>query len=143
MAILSKASNNIDREEKSFSTIIGEGFIINGNLIGAGYTRIDGTIEGDVAIDEGIVLGESGVINGDVRTHEIIVHGVVNGDVNTQEIIVHGRVNGHLRAKNLEIKKSGKIKGSIFTQKVKIEPGGKYNGLLSMEVEDDNLNLDE
>ena len=106
-----------DLNQQEISTIIGLGFTITGTLTGKAVVRIDGTVNGNINITGGVILGEKGVIKGDIETASAIVYGTVNGNVKTQ---------------NLEIKKTGSVNGDIKTETIEIELGAQYNGKLEM-----------
>lgn len=113
-----KKNNQIkDLNQQEISTIIGVGFTITGELKGKAVIRIDGTVTGNVNVEGGIVLGEKGMIKGDIQTDSAIIYGTVNGNV---------------KALNLEIKKTGKVNGDIKTEAIEIEMGAQYNGKLEM-----------
>ncbi|MFD2584732.1 polymer-forming cytoskeletal protein [Pedobacter vanadiisoli] len=113
-----KKNNQIkDLNQQEISTIIGVGFTITGELKGKAVIRIDGTVTGNVNVEGGIVLGEKGMIKGDIQTDSAIIYGTVNGNV---------------KARNLEIKKTGKVNGDIKTEAIEIEMGAQYNGKLEM-----------
>lgn len=113
-----KKNNQIkDLNQQEISTIIGLGFTITGELKGKAVIRIDGTVIGNVNVEGGIVLGEKGMIKGDIQTASAIIYGTVNGNVKTQ---------------NLEIKKTGRVNGDIKTEAIEIELGAQYNGKLEM-----------
>ena len=116
MAIFSK-KNKIELDQQVISTLISEGCLLDGNLKAPAYVRIEGQINGDVNIDEGLILGEKGLIKGHVVTKEMIVYGTVTGNINVQ---------------SLEIRGTGRITGDIKTQVLQVEPGGTHNGKLSM-----------
>ncbi|WP_316848543.1 polymer-forming cytoskeletal protein [Pedobacter psychrodurus] len=111
--------NNVikDLNQQEISTIIGLGFTITGELKGKAVVRIDGTVIGNVNVEGGVVLGEKGMIKGDIQTASAIIYGTVNGNVKSQ---------------NLEIKKTGKVNGDIKTEAIEIEMGAQYNGKLEM-----------
>lgn len=112
--------NKIELDQQVISTLISEGCVLDGNLRAPAYVRIEGQITGDVTIDEGLILGEKGIINGNIITKEIIVYGTVTGDIHTQ---------------SLEIRNTGKINGDIKTQVLQVESGGSHNGRLSMSAQ--------
>jgi cytoskeletal protein CcmA (bactofilin family) len=116
MSVFSK-KDKVALDLQTISTFISEGCMIDGNLKAPLFVRIDGQINGNVTVDEGFILGEKGLLNGNVVTKEMIVYGTVNGDITTE---------------SLEIRKSGKITGEIVTQKLLVETGAIYNGSLSM-----------
>ncbi len=106
----------IDQQE--ISTLIGEGFVLNGDLTGPSVIRIDGKITGHVKVNGGIILGEQGSIVGDIETASAIIYGSVKGNV---------------KARQLEIKKTGEVNGDIKTETLEIEFGAQYNGKLEMK----------
>lgn len=113
-----KKNNQIkDLNQQEISTLIGLGFTITGELKGKAVIRVDGTVIGNVNVEGGIVLGEKGMIKGDIQTDSAIIYGTVNGNV---------------KAQNLEIKKTGKVNGDIKTEAIEIEMGAQYNGKLEM-----------
>jgi cytoskeletal protein CcmA (bactofilin family) len=116
MAMFSK-KNKVDLDQQVISTLISEGCVFEGNMKAPAYVRIEGLIKGDVNIDEGLILGEKGVVTGNIVTKEIIIYGTVNGNIHTE---------------SLEIKSTGKITGDINTQVLQVETGGTHNGKLSM-----------
>ncbi|MGZ3945486.1 MAG: bactofilin family protein [Mucilaginibacter sp.] len=111
--------NKVELDQQTISTLISEGCVFDGNLKAPAYVRIDGTINGDVIIDEGLILGEKGSVTGNIVTKEIIVYGSVNGNISTH---------------SLEIRSTGRITGDIKTQVLQVETGGTHNGKLSMST---------
>lgn len=113
-----KQTQLIAIDQQEISTLIGEGFVIVGNLTGKSVVRIDGQITGNVKTEGGVILGEKGVIIGNVETASAIVYGTINGNVKTTQ---------------LEIKHTGKVNGDIKTDTLEIELGAQYNGKLEMK----------
>jgi len=107
----------LEINQQEISTIIGEGYIFTGELQGTSIVRIEGKIIGNVHVEGGVVLGEKGIVEGDIITRSAIVYGTVNGNIKTTQ---------------LEIKKSGFVNGEITTDTLEIELGAKYNGKLNM-----------
>jgi len=116
MALFSK-KEKIALDMQSISTLISEGSVLDGNFKAPAFVRVDGQINGDVTIEEGLILGEKGIINGNVITKEMLIYGAVTGNIVTN---------------SLEIKPTGKITGDIKTQTLQVETGGFYNGNLAM-----------
>jgi cytoskeletal protein CcmA (bactofilin family) len=112
-----KEQQPLEINQNEISTIIGEGYVFTGELKGSSVIRIEGRIIGNVNVDSGVVLGEKGIIEGNIITKSAIVYGTVNGNVKTSQ---------------LEIKKSGHVTGDITTDTVEIELGAQYNGKLNM-----------
>jgi len=101
-----------DREP--IENVLGRSAFIRGDLSAEGAFRIDGTIEGTVASRAEVVIGESGVVRGDVAGSDVVVAGQIIGNV---------RCSGHL-----EILAKGKVEGDIAAQSVRIETGGVFRG---------------
>jgi cytoskeletal protein CcmA (bactofilin family) len=116
MGVFSK-KDKVSLDQQAISTLICEGSTISGNINAPAVARIDGHITGDVNITGGLILGEKGLIDGNVITKELIVYGTVSGNIKVQ---------------SLEIKSTGKITGDIETGTLVVETGGLYNGRLAM-----------
>ena len=112
-----KKQQSFQIDQQEISTIIGEGYIFTGEVQGSSVIRIEGKIIGNVNVEAGVILGEKGVIDGNITSQSVIVFGTVNGNVKTTQ---------------LEIKKSGHVNGDITTDTVEIELGAHYNGKLAM-----------
>ena len=114
------AQKKLDLNQQEISTIIGQGYTFTGEINGSSIIRIEGKIIGDVHVESGVILGENGVIEGDIFTKSAIIYGTVSGDV---------------QAGQLEIKRTGRISGDITTNNLEIELGAQYNGRLHMQKE--------
>ena len=114
----SDKQQTIEINQQEISTIIGEGFTFIGEVQGSSAIRIEGKIIGNVNVDGGIVLGEKGIIEGDINTKSAVIFGTINGNVKTSQ---------------LEIKNSGFVNGDITTNTLEIELGAQYNGKLNMK----------
>ncbi len=113
-----KEQQPLEINQQEISTIIGEGYVFTGELRGASVIRIEGKIIGNVHVEGGVVLGEKGIIEGDIHTRSAIIYGTISGNV---------------KATQLEIKKTGCVNGDITTDTLEIELGAQYNGKLNMQ----------
>jgi cytoskeletal protein CcmA (bactofilin family) len=105
-------STRPDREP--IENVLGRSAFVRGDLSAEGAFRIDCTIEGTVASRAEVVIGESGVVRGDVVGSDVVVAGQIIGNI---------RCSGHL-----EILAKGKVEGDIVAQSVRIETGGVFRG---------------
>jgi cytoskeletal protein CcmA (bactofilin family) len=115
MALFSK--NKVAIDLQTISTLISEGTILDGNLKAPAFARVDGKLNGDVVVEEGLILGEKGHITGNILTKELVIYGIVDGNI---------------QSNSLEIKATGRVNGEIRTQTLVVENGAVYNGSLSM-----------
>lgn len=118
MAWGSKADSGRAASREPIENVLGQSLTIRGDLTATGGFRIDGTIEGNVESKAAIVIGESGVVRGDVRGTDIVVAGQVVGNISC---------TGHL-----EILAKGRIEGDIDAKSVRIETGGVFRGMSRM-----------
>ena len=116
----------IFKKKESFSgdtkilNLINEGCKVEGVLISDSFIRVDGTVQGNLEVEEGAIIGDKGLVTGDIKTKSLIVYGMVNGNIDSY---------------CLEIKSTGCVNGEIKTSKLHIEFGGVYNGSLTMDKE--------
>ncbi len=106
------------QKPQEIRTLIGEGCVFEGNITTNTSTRIDGHIKGSVNGQGTMIIGEKGIVSGEVKANEIIVYGTLEGTIETQR---------------LEIRVGGQIEGDIFTKSLIIEDGGIYNGKCFMD----------
>jgi len=100
-------------------TLVGRNCEIRGNLFSKGTIRIDGKVEGKIISNDGIIVGESATIKGDLEGKYVIIAGEITGDVVAQS--------------KLEILHSGKLFGDIKTPRVVMAEGVIFEGTCEME----------
>lgn len=106
------------KPEKSVSsnkikTLLSEGCKFEGNFYSPEYTKIDGIVTGNLSGESGLVIGQKGIIN---------------GDISSVEVIIEGNVKGNIHAHKLEIKKGGLLNGDVFVDYIVIDYGAIFNG---------------
>ncbi len=114
----SKKKNNRSVESQPIDTVIGADILFKGDIKGESIIRVDGSVEGNLSLTKGIVIGEKAKINGNLKSDRIIIYGSIFGDINCKE---------------LNIKSSGVVNGNIQADNIEIEMGGRYNGNLTMQ----------
>ncbi|MDP3469688.1 MAG: polymer-forming cytoskeletal protein [Daejeonella sp.] len=102
----------------SAPTLISKGCVVHGRIESEVFVRIDGNIKGDLIIAEGLIIGEDGIIEGNIKAREIVVFGTVNGNVT---------------ADSIDIKSSGNILGELHTNSLQVETGAIYIGNVTMD----------
>ena len=101
-------------------TIIGRSTAINGQISGSGNIRVDGRVDGGIAVAGDAIIGESGIIVGDIKARSLVVAGTVNGNV---------EVEG-----NLSIHATGQLIGDVKVRSLNIADGGVFKGQSDMAV---------
>lgn len=97
---------------------IGVGTEIEGNILSNGDIRIDGKLKGNLDSKGKLVLGSSGLIEGEIKCKNAVIEGQINGKLNVSEL--------------LSLKASSRITGDIVTNKLAIEPGAQFTGNCKM-----------
>jgi cytoskeletal protein CcmA (bactofilin family) len=103
------------------TTVLGPGINWKGDLRGKGGVRIEGTLEGEIAVRGLVIIGETGRVT--CQTFE------------ADTVIVAGAVNGGILAKKLEIRATGRVYGDVTTQSFSTEEGAFLRGKVTMEEE--------
>ena len=110
-----KSKMNDDSEE---ITIISHGVKVEGKVSSNGSIRLDGTIQGDIACQGNVTVGEQGEVYGKVNGQSITIGGKVEGTVNAKEkLILESKAN---------------LKGDMFTKILVVEAGAKFDGKSNM-----------
>lgn len=111
--------NKRDLEELSnLSNAIARGTRIIGTIETHGNLRIDGELEGDIITKSKVVLGESSLLNGNVRAQNAEIAGRVTGTITVAEMLV--------------LKPTAVIEGDITTAQMVVEAGAAFNGASRM-----------
>jgi cytoskeletal protein CcmA (bactofilin family) len=108
------------------TTVLGPGINWNGDLRGKGGVRIEGTLEGEIAVRGLVIIGETGR--------------VTCQQVKADTVIVAGAVNGQIIALKLEIRATGRVYGDVTTQSFATEEGAFLRGKVTME---DHIDLSD
>jgi cytoskeletal protein CcmA (bactofilin family) len=105
--------------EKSTGTVIGEGIIIEGaSLKGSGAIRIDGQFSGNLDIEGHIILGETGVIIGDIKAESAMFAGKYSGNMSiksTLHLASTAKLEGHVETEKIIIDENAVFKGTCNT----------------------------
>lgn len=102
------------------NTVIGENSKIEGLLAASDPARIDGLLQGKILSKSSVIVGE---------------HGVVKGDIKAEEILVAGTVYGNLTAgQRIELTETGRVLGDMITKTLVIDEGASFKGNCTMEV---------
>jgi cytoskeletal protein CcmA (bactofilin family) len=89
------------------------GTTIEGKVKASNDFRIDGTLIGTLECKGKVIIGPSGV---------------VDGEINCINALIEGKFDGNLRVKELlSVKDSAKITGEIVTDKLLVQSGAVFN----------------
>ena len=105
-------------ETSGVVNLIGVGTNILGDITSSGDIRVDGTLKGSINTKGKVVVGSTGVVEGDVVCQNADISGELKAKISVSEL--------------LSLKATAKLDGDIVTNKLAIEPGATFSGSCSM-----------
>jgi cytoskeletal protein CcmA (bactofilin family) len=114
--IQTTASNSNSKSSSSSNSacVIVNGTVIEGDFYSKNDTRLDGTIKGTVKCDARLIMGNSAVVEGTVKSTDANISGKLKGDLEVINLLSLGD--------------TAKLTGSIKAGKIEIEEGALLNG---------------
>jgi cytoskeletal protein CcmA (bactofilin family) len=98
------------------TAFIDQGSEFEGKLSFRDTVRIDGRFRGEIASENTLIVGESGVIEASIRSKTISISGAVDGDViASQKVVLHktARVNGNVETPSLVMEDGAVLNGDV------------------------------
>ena len=111
----------LNKKETQITTIIGMGAECNGDFSAEGSIRVDGTIIGNVTVSDGVIVGASGYIKGDINSKTVMIGGEVYGNLNVPE--------------KVELTSTARVIGDITTNSLVIDENAIFQGRCNMNQE--------
>ena len=100
------------------TTLISAGTTVKGDITSNSDLRIDGTIVGNISSSSKIVIGASGVVEGDLEGNQADIVGKVAGNIRVKDLVqLRGECN---------------VSGNLYAGKLQIEPTAVFNGQCHM-----------
>lgn len=120
MSVFSSKNKTASSEtiQQAGINIIGLGTTIEGNVDAQGDIRIDGKIIGNVVSRGKVVLGTTGIVEGNIIARNAEIAGETVGKINIEELLV--------------LKNTANINGDIVTSKLMVETGANFTGTCQM-----------
>ena len=120
-------NNNMKNSTNNSPSInmVGNETVINGDIHSKSDIRIDGILKGSVKTKGKLVVGPSGVVEGDVECENADVSGEIKAKITVSQL--------------LSLKSTSKLNGDIITNKLSIEPGASFSGSCRMGAVIKNL----
>jgi cytoskeletal protein CcmA (bactofilin family) len=94
---------------------ISQGIRIKGEVRGSEDLFVDGHVEGQLSLSDGVVtVGPNGQVNADITAREVVVQGRVQGKVSGRE--------------RVQLRSTGLVQGEVTTERLGIEEGAVLRG---------------
>ena len=94
--------------------LIGNGTTIKGDIESNGDIRIDGHLIGSLKSNGKVVVGPTGVMEGDLNCKQAEIAGAVKGNITTEELTA--------------LKSTSKVEVDLNTKQLLIEVGAQFTG---------------
>ena len=113
-----------DKTKKNGTELLGktnrivEGTSIIGNIISTADFRLDGELIGNFTSQGKLVIGEAGVVKGEIICNNADIEGLFQGKIKVLEV--------------LNIKAKARIHGEVAVGKLSIEPGADFTATCKM-----------
>lgn len=98
--------------------LIGKGTVIKGDVESSGDIRVDGRLIGSLKSNGKIVVGQTGVVEGDLTCKQADISGVVKGILKCEELTA--------------LKSTSKVEVELLTKQLLIEVGAVFTGKCQM-----------
>jgi len=100
--------------------VIGRGITIDGRLTGDEDLIIEGRVEGTIALNNHLMIEQTGAVVANVQAVELTIRGSMNGNIVAQELV--------------SILADAVVVGDIRAPRVIIEDGARFKGNIEMDV---------
>jgi cytoskeletal protein CcmA (bactofilin family) len=127
---------------------IGKGVAFKGVIAYSGTVRIDGTLDGEIYTDGGLIVGPDAVITAKITAGIVVCEGTITGDVHAEErvtLLDPAVIDGSLQTPVLSVEEGVRMNGTlemapvvqrVVPREVKFHPVGPSNRLPVKQVEE-------
>ena len=106
-------------EQENGVNVIAEGSNLTGNIVTSGDCRIDGNMKGNIQSNAKVIIGETGVVEGEIICKNIEIEGKAKANINVGDL--------------LSLRSNAVLMGNIIAGKLSIEPGANFVGNCKMQ----------
>jgi cytoskeletal protein CcmA (bactofilin family) len=98
-----------------------KGTFVEGTVSSESDIRIDGSIKGTLTCKAKVILGPTGIIEGEIKCVNAVIEGKFQGTLYVEEL--------------LQIRETAEVTGDVYTNKLNVQPGANFNGAVKMVSE--------
>jgi cytoskeletal protein CcmA (bactofilin family) len=110
----SKKKNTFGKIE----TLISQDTKIEGVIETNGTLRIDGTVKGGISKADGVIIGDTGIVEGNINSNGVNLAGKVSGNIHSEDM--------------LQLLPGSILIGDIQTTQLSISEGAHFDGVCTM-----------
>ncbi|MBL7818755.1 MAG: polymer-forming cytoskeletal protein [Saprospiraceae bacterium] len=114
------ARSTVSANENALNSLV-RGTKVEGTITADSDIRIDGTIKGTLVCTAKVIIGPSGLIDGEVKCQNAVIEGKFYGILRVSEL--------------LSIKETAEVVGDVTTAKLSVAPGAIFDVTCKMKAE--------
>ncbi|MGD1147933.1 MAG: polymer-forming cytoskeletal protein [Thermoanaerobaculaceae bacterium] len=104
--------------QTTLNGFLDQGCTIEGDVVFSDLLRVHGQVSGKVSSEQELLVGEGGVVEGEIAVGRLVVAGTVRGTVRVKErVVIHA---------------TGKVFAEIFAPSLVVDEGGILEGVVHM-----------
>ena len=107
-----------NQEVASRNNLIGNGTTVKGEIVATGDIRVDGTVIGTMKSSGKVVIGQQGVVEGEIICNSADISGRVKGIIRVDELT--------------SLKSTSRLEAELYTKQIFIEIGAIFTGKCDM-----------
>lgn len=96
-----------------------KGTVVEGTLRCDSDLRVDGAIKGKLTCKSKVIIGPSGIVDGEIRCENAVIEGQFKGKLNVSEL--------------LNVRETAIVEGEVVTSKLLVQSGARFNVVCKME----------
>ncbi|MEO6039999.1 MAG: polymer-forming cytoskeletal protein [Saprospiraceae bacterium] len=97
-----------------------KGTVVEGTVRCDSDLRVDGTIKGKLTCKSKVIIGPTGVVEGEIDCQNAVIEGRFKGKLSVSEL--------------LNVRETAEVDGEISTNKLLVQSGARFNVSCKMEV---------
>jgi len=106
------------KAQATLNGFLDQGCTITGDVVFADLLRVHGHVIGRVSGENELLVGDGGLVEGEIEVGRLVVAGTVKGTVRVKErLVVHG---------------SGRVIAEVFAPTLIVDEGGVMEGVVHM-----------
>ena len=109
------------RSDSGREAVIGRTTKVRGRVSGEGSVLLEGTLEGDIAVQGDFTVAEGARAASNVEAQAVVVRGELDGDVRARGVV--------------HIESGARVRGDVHGESVAIDEGAEFSGRLDADFE--------
>lgn len=111
-------SQAVTSPSSSLNTLV-KGTVVEGTLRCDSDLRVDGTIKGKLNCKAKVIIGPTGIVEGEIQCANAVVEGRFKGILHVSEL--------------LNVRETAEVEGDVTTNKLVVQSGAKFNVTCKMD----------